>query len=53
MERSHIDESLGEGDEKVTGYRKPLKLWRPMEREHNRDIALNDQLSTTNFLRNQ
>jgi hypothetical protein len=32
MERSHIDESLGEGDEKLTSYRKPLKLWWPMER---------------------
>lgn len=32
MERSHIDDSFGEGDENVAGYRKPLKLWRPMER---------------------
>jgi len=32
VERSHIDNSLSEGGENATRYRKPLKLWRPMER---------------------
>jgi hypothetical protein len=32
MERSHLDDSLSEADENATSNRKPLKLWRPMER---------------------
>jgi hypothetical protein len=32
VERSHIDDSLDEAEDNAIRYRKPLKIWRPMER---------------------
>jgi hypothetical protein len=32
VERSYLDETLNEAERDAPRYRKPLKLWRPMER---------------------